>query len=255
MPTIKDKLHFTFGGVDSKTYGLINIVTDNGMYDETFIASRELNETKVRGNSRPMLHSIEDSPLEFEMTIAFENNFTEQSIDSIIRWLFVDYYRPLHFEGDEGKVFMAIAIGSPQIIHNGLNQGYFTLSMRCDSSKVYSPMVTTPLATVGTTQTITINSNSHFDIYPEISFKKVGAGHVTIESLDDGGNIFEVRDLTNMEDIYVNCSKEIIQTDLLGTYRYDKIVGEFPKLVYGANRMKITGACEIQFRYKNQYRF
>lgn len=255
MPTIKDKLHFNFGGVSSQTYGLINIVTDNGMYDETFIAARDLNETKIRGNSKPMLHSIEDSPLEFEMTIAFENSFTDTDINNIIRWMFVDYYRPLYFTGKENRVFMAMAVGSPTIVHNGLNQGYFTVTMRCDSSQVYSPFVTTPLTTVATTSTITIVSDSHFDIYPEISIRKTGIGHVTIVSLDDKGNIFEIRDLTNLEDIYLNCEKEIIQTDLIGTYRYDKVIGQYPRLVYGTNRLKVTGACTIQVRYKNKYRF
>lgn len=255
MPTIKDKLHFNFGGVDSKELGLINIVTDNGMYDEEFVASRDLNETKIRGNSKPLLHSIEDSPLEFEMTIAFENSYTDESIDRIIRWMFVDYYRPLFFEGKENRVYQAIAIGSPKIIHNGLNQGYFTVTMRCDSSQVYSPITTSPLEVITTSKTITLTNDGHFDIHPEISFKKVGAGHVIIESLDDGGNIFEVRDLTDQEDIYIHCGKEIIETDLFGTYRYKNIVGDFPRLVYGANRIKVTGNCEIQFRYKKLYRF
>lgn len=255
MPTIKERLHFNFGGVDSKTLGLINVVLDNGMYEETFVAERELNETKIRGNNRPMLHSIEDSPLEFDMTIAFETKFTDESLDKVIRWLFVDHYRPLFFEEKPEKVFMAMAIGSSQIVHNGMQEGYFTIKMRCDSSNVYSPKILSPTVTVATTNTIEITSNSHFDIYPEISILKSGAGKIVIESLDDGNNIFEIRDLTHMEDIYLNCEKEIIQTDILGVYRYDKIIGDFPRLVFGKNRMKITGACTIQFRYKNKYRF
>lgn len=255
MPTIKDKLHFNFGGISSKTYGLINIVTDNGMYTETLIADRSLNETKVRGSKKPMLHSIEDSPLEFDMTIAFEQSYTDEIINNVIKWLFVDYYRPLYFEGKENRVFMAIAVGSPQIIHNGLNQGYVELTMRCNSSSVFSPHAVTPLTTVTTSSTITVVSDSHFDVYPEISFKKIGIGHVNITSLDDGGNIFEVRNLTNQEDIYIHCGKEIIETDLMGTYRYGNIIGEFPRLVQGTNRFKVTGGCAIQLRYKNEYRF
>ena len=255
MPTIKDKLHFNFDGVWSNEYGLINVVLGSGMYEETLVASRDLNETKVKGNSKPMLHGIEDSPLQLEMVLAFEEGYTDETVDAIIRWLFVDYYRPLYFEGKEDKVYMCMPVDSPQIAHNGLNEGYFTLTMRCDSSNVYSPIVTTDLETVIGTKTITIENDGHFDIYPEISIKKNGIGTVTIESLDDDGEIFEVRDLTNQEDIYINSAKEIIETDLMGTYRYDKIIGEFPRLVYGQNRFKITGDCTIQFRFKNRYRF
>lgn len=255
MPTIKDKLKFNFDGVWSNTYGLINVVLDSGMYEETLVASRELNETKIKGNKKPMLHSVEDSPLEIEMIVAFENNYTDEKIDSIIRWLFVDYYRPLYFEGEEDRVYMCMPIGSPQIAHNGLKQGYFTVTMRCDSSSVYSPTITTTLETVSGTKTITIENDGHFDLYPEISIVKNGIGHIVIQSLDDGNSIFEVRDLTNLENIYINTEKEIIQTDAIGVYRYDKIVGEFPKLVYGTNRLKITGYCTIQLRYKKSYRF
>lgn len=255
MPTIKDKLYFNFGGVSSRTYGLLNITLDNGMYDETLVASREINETKIRGNSKPMLHSIEDSPLEFQMTIAFENNYTDTKISDIIKWLFVDYYKPLFFEGKEDRVYYCLPVSDAQIIHNGLSQGYFTITMRCDSSQIYSPSVTTTSQTVTTTSTITINNDGHFEIYPELSITKNGIGKITIESLDDDGNIFEVRDLTNLEDIYINCEKEIIETDVVGVYRYDKIIGEFPRLVLGTNRLKITGACVIQIRYKKKYRF
>lgn len=255
MPTIKDKIYFNLGGVGSDQFGLIHIVTDNGMYDEVFVATRDLNETKIRGNSKPMLHSVEESPIEFEMSIAFEDKFTDSNIDAVIRWLFVDHYRPLYFEGREDRVYMAMIIGSPRIIHNGVNEGYFTVNVRCDSSQIYSPFITSNLETVTGTKEISVMSDSHFDVYPEISIKKTGVGHITIESLDDYGNIFEVRDLTNMEDIYINCEKEIIETDLLGTYRYNNIVGDFPRLLFGLNRFKITGDCTIQFRYKNKYRF
>ena len=256
MPTIKDKLYFNFNGVWSDTFKLVNVVLDSGMFEEVFVASREINETKVRGNDKPMLHSVENSPLEFEMTVAFDGKFDDAKIDSIIRWLWVDYYKPLYFRGKENRVFYCMPISDSSIVHTGFSEGYFKIKMRCDSSRVYSPDVITTKQTVSSTPvTITVPSDSHFDVYPEISIKKTGAGTVTIESLDDKGNIFEVRDLTNAEDIYINCEKEIIETDIIGMYRYDKIVGYFPKLVYGQNRFKVTGACEIQFRFKNKYRF
>lgn len=255
MPTIKDKLAFNFNGVSSDQFGLVHISLDNGMYEETFVSSRELVETKSKGSNKALLHSIDDSMLEFDMTIAFENKYTDNDIDGIIRWLFVDQFKPLYFEGSENKVYMCLPTGDASIIHNGLNEGYFTIHMRCDSSNVYSQYITSNLETITTNKTITIENNGHFDVYPEISIKKNGAGKITIESLDNYGAIFEVLNLTNQEDIYINCEKETIETDLLGTYRYDDLIGEFPKLVYGSNRLKITGACTIQLRYKNKYRF
>ncbi|UGO50798.1 tail protein [Bacillus phage vB_BanS_Sophrita] len=256
MPTIKDKIHFNFNGVSSRVHKVMHVVLDNGMYEETFVASREINETTVRGNKKPLLHGVEEAPLQFEMVIAFDGKFTDQQINDFIRWLWTDTYKPLYFEGKENRVYYCMPVDDSSIVHNGMNEGYVTIMMRCNSSQIFSPTITTSTTTVTTTpQTITLNLDSHFDVYPEISIKKNGAGTVTIESLDDGGNIFEVRDLTNLEDIYINCEKEIIQTDIIGVYRYDKIVGHFPRLLYGQNRIKITGACEIQFRYQSKYRF
>lgn len=255
MPTIKDKLHFNFDGVWSSEYNLIHVVTDSGMFEETLVASRDLVETKVRGSDKPLLQKIDTTPLEFDMTIAFEGVYTDDDLNNVIRWLFTNQYKPLYFEGKEDKIYMCIAIGDPHIYHNGLNQGYFTLHMRCDSPNVYSPSITTDAEEIINSGIITLINDGHSDIFPEISFLKKGVGNIIIESLDDGGNIFEIRDLTDLEDIYINCEKEIIETDAIGVCRYDNIIGEFPRLLYGENRFKITGNCEIQFRYKNKYRF
>jgi phage-related protein len=254
MPTIKDKLHFNFNGVWSNTYGLINVALDSGMFEETLVASREIVETKIRGNDRPMLHRIEYSPLEFDMTIAFENGYEDEDIDSIIRWLFVKQYKSLYFQGKENRVYMCLPVGDPMIVHNGLNEGYFTIRMRCDSPNVYSPYLTTDLEIVTTSSTVTINNDGHDEGDLEISIKKDGVGQITIECLDDGGSIFDILNLTNLEDVYINCNREIIETDLIGESRYDDVVGDFPRLIMGVNRFKITGSCQIQFRYKNKYR-
>jgi len=257
MSTIKDKLYFNFNGIPSDVYDLVSVTLDTDMYEESLVASRDINETETT-TGKPMLNRVEESPLEFEMIIAFEKGFDDSTLDGIVRWLFVDNYKPLFFEGKENKIYYCMPVGDSSIVHTGLGQGYFTITMRCDSSRIYSPYIVTNLETVSTNKTITVTIDSHNDVYPEISIKKTGAGTVTIQSLDDNNAIFEVRDLTNGEDIYINCEKEIIETDAVGIYRYDKLVGEFPRFIYGlngTNRMKITGACTIQFRYKNKYKF
>jgi phage-related protein len=255
MPTIKQSLNFNYDGVWSEEYGVVHVVLDSGMYEETLVATRDINETKVRGNSKPMLYGVEDSTLSFDMTIAFEKRFTDDDVDRLIRWLFSNHYKPLYFEGKEDRVYYCMPTGDSNIIHNGLNEGYIAITMRCDSPYVYSQNIITPKETVSTTKTITLQNDGQFTVFPEISLKKSGNGKITIESLDDGGDIFEITYLANGEDIYLNCEKEIIESDAPGVYRYDKLNGHFPRINYGANRFKITGACTIQFRYKNIYRF
>lgn len=256
MATIKDKLHFNFDGIWSEVHGVINVNLDSGMLDEVFVADRDIVETRVKGNRKSRLHSVESSPIEFDMTIAFENGFTDSSIDSVVRWLFTDTYKPLYFIGNENKVFYCMPTNASSIVHNGLSKGYFTITMRCNSSSVYSPVIVTTPTTVATSSIVTIVNDGHYDVYPEISIKKTSIGNVVIESLDDSGSIFEVRNLTNQEDIYINCEKEIIETDLIGVYRYEDVIGEFPRILKGkSNRFKITGSCIIQFRLSNEYKF
>lgn len=259
MPTIKDSLYFNYDGKSCRDFGLIHVNLDNGMFDEAFVAERTINETDVRGGD-PLFHGIKESPLEFEMTIAFENEFTDSDIDDVILWLFQDGYKPLFFEDKPNKIYYATPVGDSRIAHTGLKRGYFTITMRCKSSKILSPLITTPLYDLSTNTEkyrINIENSGHLEVYPEISIEKVGAGNIIITHVTNNGKIVEIRDLTDEEDIYINCEKEIIETDIIGVYRYDKVVGELTDLVLlrGNNEFDIEGTCKITFRYRFKYKF
>lgn len=255
MPTIKDKIYFNYGDIWSDTFNILNVVLDSGMYEEDLLPVRTITETKPRGADKPIFFRVDEEPREFNMTLAFDGEYTDEDINQIVRWLFPNTYKPLFFQGQEDKVYYCMPIDSSSIVHTGLSQGYVTITMRCDSPYIYSPMVITDVVTVSGTAIIEVENDGHFTIYPEMSILKIGSGHVVIERMDSSQDIFEIRDLTNMEDLYLDCKKEIIETDAVGVYRYDKIVGEFPYLAEGTNEFRITGNCEIQFRYKNRYRF
>ncbi|SDX95987.1 phage tail domain-containing protein [Thermoactinomyces sp. DSM 45892] len=254
MPTTKDRLHFNYDGISSRKFGLIQVNLDSGMFEEALIAERAIQETEVRGQ-KPLFHSIEESPLEFDLTLAFERKFNESDLDNIILWLFPDTYKPLYFEDKPNKIYHCLPVGNSSITHNGLNQGYLTVTMRCDSPRIVSPLYYTPEVEVANEQktSITIENKGHLTIYPEISIKKIGAGNITLMKDE---KIFEIRDLTDQEDIYLHCEKEVIETDLIGFYRYDQIIGDFSTLSLqrGTNKIEIEGACKIQFRYRFLYK-
>jgi phage-related protein len=258
MPTIKDSLYFNYDGTSCKNFKLVHVNLDSGMLEEQLVAERSINELQVRGNDTPLFHGVEETPLEFEMTIAFEKEFTDLDIDNVILWLFKDTYRPLYFEDKPNRVYHCMPVGSSTLAHNGLREGYFTVTMRCKSSKISSPTQLSPKHTVGSTGTkrVSIQNLGHVEIYPEISIKKIGAGHITFTRVSDG-EIFEIRNLTNQEDIYINCEKEIIETDIVGVYRYDNVVGDFHDmgLKVGITEFDIEGACEVTFRYTYKYKF
>lgn len=257
MPTIKDKIRFNFDGKWSDEYGIMNVVLDSGMHEETFIATREINETTRKGRNKPLFNNLNETAMEFDMILAFESGFDEDLLDEVVRWLFLDYYRPLYFENAEHKIYYCMAVGESSISHISGNQGYLKIKMRCDSSYIYSPSYLSDEYELvdGITQRIELKNLGHYEIFPEISIEKIGDGNITIVSKSDGDDIFEIRDLKDGEDIYINCEKEIIETNVIGTYRYNNIIGEYPRLLYGKNIFEITGSCKIQFRYKHKYRF
>lgn len=256
MPTIRDKLYFNFDGRWSSEFGIISVVLDNSMFEDVLVSSREVSVSRVSGSRKSNLQSIEDQPLEFELNLAFESKFDNGKIDDIIRWLFVDYYRPLYFEEADGRIYYCMPDGESKITHNGLSEGYITINMKCISSSLYSPIIASSVYNVGNdTKTVSIFNDGHFTVYPEISIEKIGNGKVTITSVNDGGKIFEVLNLTDTEGIYIDSDREIIESDIVGVNRYDDVLGEYPRLKYGKNNFNISGNCIIQFRYRNEYRF
>jgi len=258
MSTIKDSLYFNYNGISSRDFGLIHISTDSGMYEETLVGSRELRETKVAGNDKPYFKGFDSSPREFDMKIAFEEDFTDESLNEVVLWLFQDNYKPLFFEGKEDKLFYCIAVSDSNIVHNGMKQGYITISMRCDSPYVYSNIYTSTeydLSTNTVAFPITIENKGHFNMFPEISIRKIGVGNITITNVSNSGEIFEIRDLADSEEVYINSEKETIETDIIGVYRYDKVIGNYLELPYGVNIINVIGKCIIQFRYQYKYKF
>jgi phage-related protein len=256
MPTIKDSLYFNYDGVSCKNFNLMQVNLSNGMFEEQFVADRSINELKVRGNDTPLFHGLEEEPLEFEMTIAFERQFTDADVDNVILWLFKEQYKPLYFEDKPDRVYHCMPVGSSTLAHTGLKEGYFTITMRCKSSKIFSPVKVSPTHSITTTKRVSLTNEGHVEIYPEISIKKIGAGHITFTRVSDG-EIFEIRDLTDQEDLYINCEKEIIETDIIGVYRYDNVIGDYEdmSLKVGTTEFDITGACQVTFRYTFKYKF
>lgn len=258
MATIKDKLYFNYNGVSSKTFGLIHVELGSGMFEETLVADRTINETQVPHNDERIFNGLEYEPLSFQMNLAFERGFDDNLIDRVIKWLFQDYYKPLYFEGTEEKIYFCMPEGSSVIAHNGLQQGYFTITMRCKSSKLTSPLKTTAEYTVPTTgsTTIPINNTGHEIVYPEISIVKIGVGEVMIRKVDTN-EVVRIKNLQNNENIYIDTFREIIETNAVNTYRYSDTTGDLRelKMILGNNEYVVTGNCKIKIRYRLKYKF
>lgn len=257
MGTRLESLYFNFAGRWSSDFNIIHISLNDGMFEETFVANRELSEQRIRGRNKPYFNEITEDPLEFELAFAFKDTYDEDLIREVINWLYQDYYKPLYFYEEQSKIYYCTPISDSQIVHNGLKEGYVKIKMRCDSSRVYSPTyLTNEFEVKGSkNRIITLENRGDFDIKPEISIKKVGNGNLKIENNLTHGQYFQINNLLDSEDLYINCEREVVETDVPGMFRYNDVLGEYPTLLYGINNLEIQGDCVIQFRYNYEFRF
>lgn len=259
MSTRMDKEYFNYDGKSSRDFGVISVNLGNDMLEESILGSRTISEDVMYGNNNPNLKSIETAPKEIPMIIAFEDGFKDgREVNRVMQWLFQDMYKPLFFEESLDKIYYCIPVGDAALVHNGLRQGYVKINMRCNSPYVYSQYHISDLYDLSSDNSgtiLTIENHGDYDLFPEISIRKIGDGNIEFENISNDGYIYEVLKLINEEEIYINSEKEIIETNLLGIYRYDNVVGRRIKLGYGINHIKVTGNCFLQFRYQYKFMF
>jgi phage-related protein len=132
-------IHFSYDGVYSVDMGLLNCQISGGMFEETFLPTRNIKETKVSGRDKPYFQSIELEPLSFNLTFAFEYSYDERRIKEVAGWLMQPFYKPFYTVDNPNRIFYCMIEGDSKLVHNGLKQGYITLTMRCDSPYSYTP--------------------------------------------------------------------------------------------------------------------
>lgn len=158
------------------------------MLEEAFVASREIQEESIKGKARPYFQGTRKSPMKFNVSFAFEESWNTQKIREVARWLTEhDYYQPLYFSNEIGrnpeKIYYALVVDEPTLIHNSLKQGYITLTFRCDSPYAYSPQLTSreyrwnqepinvPIKdfSTGSSKTLIVDSDGHLSLNPNHS--------------------------------------------------------------------------------------
>lgn len=252
MSTIKEKFYFSFDGQESRQFNILAVDLGSSLYEEIFNPSRTINQTQT-ASGRIIFHNVQEELRSFDLNLAFETGFDDGLLSDINKWLFTDYYKPLYFEGMEDRVMFAMISGDSNLIHNGMNEGYFTVTVQTNSPYLYSQLKTQN-KTITTSDTISVVNNGQLDAYPELSIKKVGDGDLTIGV---GGRNVKITNLKNGEELYIDVLREIIETSIIGQYRYNNIVsGELEDLYLsvGDNTYTVTGSAEVSYRFRERYR-
>lgn len=247
-----ENLSFTYDNIHSSEMGVMNVHINSGLFEEKFLPSREIREENIRGRDKPYFLGYDLQPFEFPMTLFFEKLNNEEK-RKIARWLLVDYYKPLVFDGNPDRIFYCMYVGDVNEFHNGLNQGYIQLTMRCDSPFSYTPIYTS------NQYNLSNNIDGHElefenfgdDIcYPFIRLEKIGDGDFSIVNLSDGGREFKMSDIWDGDILEIDNEDKSIETNVAGVYRYENHNNVYLRLLRGMNRLKIYGNVRIQFTYR-----
>ncbi|OMD71229.1 MULTISPECIES: phage tail domain-containing protein [Paenibacillus] len=183
--TIRDSLFFSFAGKESVDYGIYNVNMESGMQEEIFAPSAEIIEETTRGRDKPYFQGLKREPLKFSVNFAFKDTWDTQKIREVAQWLTShEYYKELYFTNEIGnspeRIFYALVVEDPTLIHNCLKQGYIKLTFRCDSPYSYTPITTSreyiwekSSESVGITdfsqgdmKSLIVNSSGHLTLNP-----------------------------------------------------------------------------------------
>lgn len=255
--TIRSSLTFTYNGINSAEFGIINVNIGDGMLSEPFVANRSIKELKVRGRPLPYFQEIEEEPLQFEISFAFENRFDAELIRSVARWLTSPkYYAPLIFSDMPERVFYCLVVESPTLIHNALNEGYVTLTFRCNSPYSYSQIIRSNIYNYSDNTPdgtdFTFMNAGDLPLRPLINVEVIEGDRFAIVNESNSAQKFELNNLVAGEKLVIDCQQEDITTDIPLTYRYKDLSedSEFLEMVYGANFLKIYGRVKLQWVYQ-----
>lgn len=147
--SILNFMSMSYAGQKSEDFGIMHGTIGGSVFlEDIFLPSRSILEEKVRDNPNPYFMGTEMQPLEFDMTLIFEEHYNDRELREVKRWLFNhQYYQELYFGDDYDqqpeKIYYALITGDSKLYHNAHGEGYFTVHVRCDSPYGYAPQYLT----------------------------------------------------------------------------------------------------------------
>jgi len=247
--TIKNKLRFTYNGIESDDLGVANVNVDTGMNEEMFLADNSINEAYIKGRTKPYFMNKSYTPLMFNLSFAFLEPWNEELIQEVARTFHVDYYKPMWFDDDDDIIYYCMNTDSSQLIHNGLQEGYVNLQFKCNDICAYSRYK--EVTHTDLTSELKFSNRGDLVVYPEFVFTKAGDGDITITN-NTNNQILTMTNLLDAEEIYIDNENEVIESNTQ-LYRYNNHNNVFMYMNVGINKFEITGNLsnfKIRWRFK-----
>jgi phage-related protein len=254
---MKHSIGFFYDGIESSSMGVIQASLDEGLFEDNFLASRSINEQKIRGNDKPYLMGHDYEPFTFPLTLTFEHGFTDEQVREVARWFNKSHYAPLIFHELPRKVVYCMYDGDSKLFHNGINQGYITLQMRTDAPWYYSNVIESQIYDFSTNvlegSNLTFENKGDLPVLPILTIEKVGIGDIRIVNTSNGGKELKFTGLADGEILTVSCEHEEIESSL-GLLRYDNHNDVFLEMQgYSNSYLKVYGYCKIKFTYQMRF--
>lgn len=253
---MRESLHFTFNGESSEDMGVIIASPSGGLFQESFLPTRSIVETSVRGKNKRYFKGVESEPLSFSLTIFIAEWRDRDNLRQIARWLFQDYYKPLWFDTNPERIGYAIFEGDSNLFHNGCKDGYIELNVRFDSSYKYSPVQYAEAKSLD--GQLPIYNEGDLPIKPKARIKKtVTDGDIAIINTSTSQTI-KFTDIKLDEEIFIDFENEEIVSSLqyLNIYRFDNHNNEWLEFTInenGTNILEFVGDFDIEFEYELTY--
>ncbi len=214
-----ENLHFTYDGKSSKDFGVVLVNPSGGLYKETFIPTRKIVETSVAGRRNPFFQRVDDDPLSFSFAIYLPEWEERNNLRQIARWLYQPYYKPLIFESNPDIVYYAMFIDKSELTHNGLYEGYISLTVRMNSPYIHS-IPHEENFDINGKETKVIYNNGDLPMRMKMEIKNKQINHRVAMTIVETGEVLLLTNLLPNETVYVDCINEHITSSLEDTGRY-----------------------------------
>lgn len=253
--TRKQSLYFTYDGRDSRDLGIVQIQKGNGLFEESFMPVRTIVEEMIPGRDEPYYYGTSLTPIEDDIVLYTDNELTTRQVEEICDFLFAPYYKPLTFSDNPERIYFAMFIGDAKLIHNGAEQGYFSIKFRCNSPYSFSPVYNRAayISSESSYTELEVINSGIGEVFPVIEVQKIGNGEINIINTSDGGSETVIKGLIDKQYVEIDTETNNLSSNIKHPSIYEGFNLVYPRLIRGINRFKIKGKSNIIISYYYKY--
>lgn len=250
---MKHFLGFTYDGIPSMHYGIMQVNVGGGLYDDTLMSSTSIESDTVKGRDVSFFKNITRENIKLTMSLYMEHGVDERQLDIVRAWFDVDYYKPLYFDERPDRLVFAMIEGEVKLRHDGY-QGYLEVTLATNSPYWWSPIHALDFKGATTFNFTNTGTKSLFPMIEITAKDNISSGSpVKVINVRTGQSL-EVTQMASGEVLTVDCMYESLQSSLPETYRYDVCNENYLEIETGVSPIQLVGNASFKFRYREKYR-